>query len=1153
METQVELQMRHIYPGPAGVLQLPTLNRSRQDRENSTCPVRGARGLDSERREWHDILVFLECRLARVINRIELSMSNPVFKKVDPKVSFPKLEERILEFWRDIDLLRKSLARHADGPRFVFYEGPPTANSKPHIGNVLTRAYKDAIPRYRAMAKGENVPRMAGWDTHGLPVEITVEKSIGSSGKKDIEEFGIVRFNELCKESVFEYIDHWNKVTERMGFWLDTESPYVTCSRSYMESVWWILKSLWDRGLLFTDYKVTMHCPRCATSLADHEVSQGFKDGVDDPSVWIKFLVKNRPPELPVELPEPTYFVAWTTTPWTLPANTALAVDPAGEYVLVSHAGEHYLVASVLAEATFETDYEIVGVLKGKDLAGLTYRPLFRGMTDKGAPAEVPEEYPVISDEIVSMDEGTGIVHIAPAYGDLEVGRRHNLPTVFSVDLLGSTYPGYEGFGGQFFKVADPLIMKDLRSRGLVLREARVEHSYPFCWRCETPLLYYAKSSWYIKTTEVKDRMIELNEKIGWIPEHIKRGRFGNWLENNVDWAISRERYWGTPLPVWECDSCGERCCVGSVAELEEATGTDLSELDLHRPFVDGIEWKCRSCDGGTAKRVPYVIDAWFDSGAMPVCQWHYPFENEEEFKRSFPAHFISEAVDQTRGWFYSLHAIACLMFDEVAYRNVICLGHVLDESGIKMSKSKGNVVDPWGVFDAFGADALRWHFFAASPPGNPRRFAESYIEDTVRRFMLTIWNTYSFFVTYANLDGWTPDLEGPPNGKRLRRSRALQPIDRWILSYLHDLAGRVSSCMDAYDINGSCRAIEAFVEDLSNWYVRRNRRRFWKSESDEDKLAAYSVLYECLETLTRLIAPFIPFISEEMYQNLVRSVDPGAPESVHLTDYPRAETALIDEELLKDTNLLLRIVRLGRAARNESRLKARQPLSLAMICTRNQDEESSLRPFVKELTEELNIKEVDFTTSADEYVSIEVKLNHKTAGPKLKGLVKGVQRHLSGLNEEAAAELARRVRAGEEVRLEVDSAEVELTQEDLNVVTSSKEGYSVSEEAGYAVAVSTVLTPGLIQEGVARDLVRNIQEMRKTAGFDISDRIELKVIDPPDEIANVLDVFGDYISQETLSVSLSVADDPADGFVDSVRLSGMEVKVAISKAGDRK
>jgi isoleucyl-tRNA synthetase len=1088
-------------------------------------------------------------------------MPEPVFKKVDPRVSFPKLETEVLELWREIDVLRKSLARHSDGPRFVFYEGPPTANSKPHIGNVLTRAYKDAIPRYRSMAKGENVPRIAGWDTHGLPVEIMVERSIGSSGKKDIEEFGIAKFNELCKKSVFQYIDEWNRVTERMGFWLDTKAPYVTCSRSYMESVWWILKSLWDRGLLFTDYKVTMHCPRCSTSLADHEVSQGFKDDVDDPSVWIKFAVKSVPAAFPHELPDPTYLVAWTTTPWTLPANLALAVDPAGEYLLAETGGEHYVVASALADSTLGEGYDVVHRFKGTDLAGVTYVPLFKGMTERGVPAKTPDAYPVIADEIVSMDEGTGIVHIAPAYGDLEVGRRHALPTVFSVDLHGNTYEGYEGFGGKFFKQADPLIMADLRGRGLVLREARVKHAYPFCWRCETPLLYYAKNSWYIKTTAVKDRMIALNDKIGWIPEHIRKGRFGNWLENNVDWAISRERYWGTPLPVWECDSCGERRCVGSVAELEAATGRDLAELDLHRPFVDEISWKCTKCGSGTSRRVPYVIDVWFDSGAMPVCQWHYPFEHEDDFKRSFPADFISEAVDQTRGWFYSLHAIASLMFDEVAYKNVICLGHVLDEDGFKMSKSKGNVVDPWSVFDVHGADALRWHFYAASPPGNPRRFAASYIDETVRRFLLTLWNTYSFFVTYANIDGWKPGLKGVAADGRIRDGKALQPIDRWVLSYLHSLTAGVRSSMDAYDINGACRAIEGFVEDLSNWYVRRNRRRFWKSESDEDKLAAYSVLYECLETLARLLAPFVPFVSEAMYQNLVRSVTPDAPESVHLSDYPEAERELIDERLLRDMNLLLKVVRLGRAARNESRLKARQPLSVAVVCARESGEADSLRPFVKELTEELNVKAVDFADSAEDYLTTEIKLNHKIAGPKLKGLVKDVQKALAGIGGERASEIARGLRAGEKIVVAAGGADVELDPEDLSVSTSSAEGYAASEEGGYVVAVSTVLSEELVQEGMARDLVRNIQEMRKKAGYDIADRIRTRVMDPPDAIGRVLGAFGGYISQETLSESLSAAGVEYAGggptsaaggegseFTHSFRISDMEIKVAISR-----
>jgi len=1081
-----------------------------------------------------------------------MAMSRPTFKRVDPKVSFPELEKGVLEYWRKIDVLNKSLAQHAGGPRFVFYEGPPTANSKPHIGNVLTRAYKDAIPRYRAMAKSEHVPRIAGWDTHGLPVEIEVEKSIGSAGKQDIEAFGIAKFNELCKESVFKYIDEWNRVTERMGFWLDTDNPYITCSRSYVESVWWILKTLWDKGLLFTDYKVTMHCPRCATSLADHEVSLGFRDDVDDPSVWIKFEVRSVPEGFPEALPDPTYLIAWTTTPWTLPANVALAVDPAGEYVLAEQEGAHYIVASVLAEETLGEGFAVEARFKGADLVGIAYEPLFPGMTEKGRPADAGGGYRVIADEIVSMDEGTGIVHIAPAYGDLEVGRRHDLPTVFSVDLLGNTYEAYQGFGGKFFKKADPLIMKDLRARGLAYREERVKHSYPFCWRCETPLLYYAKTSWYIRTTAVKDRLIANNEKIRWIPEHIKQGRFGNWLENNVDWAISRERYWGTPLTVWECDSCGERECVGSVAELEAKMGRDLPDLDLHRPHVDELTWKCAKCGSGTARRVPYVIDVWFDSGAMPICQWHYPFENEEEFKKSFPADFISEAVDQTRGWFYSLHAIATLMFDDCAYKNVICLGHVLDEHGIKMSKSKGNVVDPWSVFDTLGADALRWHFFSASPPGNPRRFAMKYVEETVRRFMLTLWNTYSFFVTYANLDGWRPELEGQPGQKRPRTTAALQPIDRWILSYLHDLTERVRSRMDEYDINASCRAIETFVEDLSNWYVRRNRRRFWKSESDEDKLAAYSVLYECLETLARLVAPFIPFVSEEMYQNLVRSVDPDAPESVHLAPYPASDRSRVDEKLLKDMSLLLKIVRLGRAARNESRLKARQPLSRAVVCVREEGEIEALKPFVKELAEELNVKEVSFARSADEYLKREIKLNHKVAGPKLKGLVKSVQAALSRVGPDEAATLAAKVRSGEAIEVQADGRQVRLDPEDVSVASTSAEGYAAAEDGGYVAAVCTELTPELVREGMARDLVRNVQELRKKAGLEISDRIELSLVEPPAEIAQVLESFGDYIAQETLSISLTSRPGAKEGFRGSFRLGEWKIEVSIRKVTAR-
>ncbi|HEY1012360.1 MAG TPA: isoleucine--tRNA ligase, partial [Herpetosiphonaceae bacterium] len=830
-----------------------------------------------------------------------------VFREVDPKVSFPALEQEIAAWWEANGIVKKTLASGDRQRPYVFFEGPPTANGQPGIHHVESRSSKDIVVRFNRMRGQYVIGARGGWDTHGLPVEIEVEKKLGFSGKPDIEKFGIEAFNAACKQSVWEYIQEWEKLTDRIAFWLDLDDPYTTYDNKYIESLWWIFKQLHERNLLFRDYKVTMHCPRCGTSLSDHEVAQGYQEGTDDPSVWVRFRVAPGEHPLAAQLAGAA-FLAWTTTPWTLPANVALAVNPEAAYVLVEKDGERLVLAEALRDAVLGEGAQTLATFTGAELRDLRYERLYTGVVGAGQTVDWDQAYRVVADEFVSLEDGTGIVHIAPAYGDLEIGRKYGLPTLFSVDLAGKIMPEFAEFGwaGMFFKEADPQITRELKGRGLLFKSGRILHTYPFCWRCKTPLLFYAKQSWYIRTTALKDRLIANNQLINWVPEHIKNGRFGNWLENNIDWAISRERYWGTPLPIWVCEQCGHLDVVGSVAELAERTGEDLSGLDLHRPFVDKPSWDCNACAGGTMQRVPDVADCWFDSGAMPIAQWHYPFENKEIFETAGQADFISEAIDQTRGWFYTLHALSTLLFDRPAYKNVICLGHLLDGKGEKMSKSKGNIVNPWEIVGQFGADATRWYMFASAPPYNSRRFSAELVSESLRQFMLTLWNTYAFFVTYANLDGWTPEA-----GEAVE----LQPIDRWALARLNGLVRDMTADLEGYDIHAPAKHVEQFVDELSNWYVRRNRRRFWKAESDGDKRAAYHTLYTCLTTLTRLIAPFTPFMAEELYRNLEAAHNPAAPESVHLALWPAVDAALLNDELIRQTDQLMRVVSLGHAA----------------------------------------------------------------------------------------------------------------------------------------------------------------------------------------------------------------------------------------------
>lgn len=1057
-----------------------------------------------------------------------------MFKKVPSKVSFPEMEEGVLRFWKENNIFEKSLEIRRDAPRYVFNEGPPTANGPPGIHHVLARVFKDLFPRYKTM-RGYLVHRRAGWDTHGLPVELEIEKELGLASKREIEEYGIVEFNQKCKDSVFRYVREWEELTDRIGFWIDMDDPYITLKNEYIESVWWILKQLWDKDLIYQGYKVVPYCPRCGTSLSDHEVALGYEE-VEDPSIFVKFPLRDEPG---------TYFLVWTTTPWTLPGNVALAVHPRIEYVTIElereGEKERLILAKELLDEVLDGPYEVVRSVPGKELLGMHYRPLFTFL-----PVEKDYCY-VVPGDFVTTKDGTGMVHIAPAFGaeDLEVGQEYDLPVLHTVDLRGAFIDEVTPWRGLFVKDADPLIIEDLQGRGLMYKVRTHRHVYPFCWRCHTPLLYYAKATWYIETTRYRDELVNLNRQINWYPEHIRDGRFGNWLENNVDWALGRERYWGTPLPVWVCEDCGQQECIGSVDELKSKAQSskfktsDFEQLDLHRPYIDAVTYRCPDCDG-TMRRVPEVIDAWFDSGSMPVAQWHYPFANREAFAEQFPADFICEAVDQTRGWFYSLHAISTLLFNKPCYKNCVCLGLILDAEGEKMSKSRGNVVDPWTVINAHGADALRWYLYTATPPGNDRRFSVELVGDVLRTFMLTLWNVYSFFVTYANIDGWQPssrfvnsDVDESTNPE----STSLPALDRWILSELHLLVQQVTDALDSYDVTGAARPFRRFVEDLSNWYVRRSRRRFWKGEEDEDKAAAYATLYECLTTLARSLAPFMPFIAEEMYQNLVRSVDATAPESVHHCDYPQAREALVDEKLVEDTRLVMRLVSLGHGARNRAGIKLRQPLSQALFKVRSEGEVESLRRLSDQVLDELNVKELVFLEDAGQVVDYRIIALPHLLGKKYGALFPKIRAAVAELD---STELARRVQAGESIPLEVEGQTVNLLPEELEVRIEAKEGYAVAEEAGYPstvseaasghrlAAVSTTLDVGLIQEGLARELVRRIQIMRKEAGFRIEDRITTYYHAGP-ALREVLEVLSEYIKGETLSTELIEGELPAE------------------------
>ena len=1065
------------------------------------------------------------------------------FSDVSSRVSFPDMEQEVLRFWRDNDIFRRSMREREGGPVFTFFEGPPTANGAPGVHHVLARVFKDVIPRFKTM-QGYHVPRKGGWDTHGLPVELAVEAELNLSTKREIEAYGIAKFNEKCKESVFRYVQDWESLSERIAFWVDMDDPYVTYSNEYIESGWWIFNQLWDKSLIYQGYRVTPHCPRCVTSLSSHEVALGYKDDAEDPSVHVKFRIADseRARSLLGDGGSPAYLLAWTTTPWTLPGNTGLAVAVGARYVIAEGAWgqdgrtERLIIADALTDEALEGDYTIVGEVSGRELVGLTYEPLFD--------YAVPDGYrgTVVAADFVLLTEGTGIVHIAPAYGaeDLSVGRAEGLPVVHTVNTDGEML-SFDGvpWSGVFFKDADPAITADLDARGHLLRGGRLTHTYPFCWRCDAPLLYYAKESWYIRTTALKDRLISANREVGWVPEHIGEGRFGEWLQNNVDWALSRERYWGTPIPLWLCEGCGDATAIGSTAQLaEQASLTGYSGgMDLHRPFIDDVTFACAEC-GGTKRRIPEVMDAWYDSGAMPIAQWHYPFENVDVFEQQQMADYICEGVDQTRGWFYTLHALAVLLFDRPAYRNVLSLGHILDEAGEKMSKSRGNVVEPWEILDSRGADALRWYMYTASTPGNARRFSANLVGDTVRRFLLPLWNTYSFFVTYANVDGFDPVSTPAPAAS----TRPL--LDRWLLSRLQGLIGAVTNAMERYEVMEATHAIETFVDELSTWYVRRNRRRFWKSDNDSDKAAAYHTLYEALTTLSRLLAPFTPFVAEHMHRNLVASLTGDEPESVHLAAWPAVDDALRDEETEADVRLAMRLSSLGRAVRARAQIKVRQPLQEMLVLLPGRADRESLGRIQDQLLEELNVKGVRPVDDESIFLSVRVRPNLQNLGRRLGADLPRLTGHLDGVSDAERNTIAARVRDGQTQEV----AGFSLAHDDLLVDSSDREGFISGAEGIYTVALNTEITPSLEREGVARELVRHLQELRRTAGLDVSDRITAYIAGDGDGVAGALTEFGEYVRQETLSVDI-VTTVPGFGVpTNTVTLDETAVTIGVEK-----
>ena len=1037
-----------------------------------------------------------------------------MYKKVSTDLKFVERETEVLRHWKEDKIFEKSLKFREGCESFTFYDGPPTANGKPHIGHILTRSMKDIIPRYKTM-KGYNVLRKAGWDTHGLPVELEVEKLLGINGKPEIEKYGVEPFIHKCKESVWKYKKEWEDISDRVGFWADMEDPYVTYHNTYIESEWWALKQIWEKDLLYKGYKIVPYCPRCGTSLSSHEVAQGYKD-VKEPSIYVKFEVRG---------PKDTYILAWTTTPWTLPSNVALTVNPNEDYIWANCGGETYILAEALAQTVLKGEFEVLKKQRGRELSGMEYVPLF----DFAKPEK--KAYYVVCDNFVTLTDGTGVVHTAPAFGedDAKVGRANDLPFVQLVNEQGEFVESVAPWKGVFVKDADPSIIKDLSSRGLVYKVADYEHSYPFCWRCDTPLLYYARDTWFIKMTAVREKLLENNNTINWLPDNIKEGRMGNFLENVVDWGLSRSRYWGTPLPIWEC-SCGHRHLVGSIAELKEM-GEDVPEdIELHKPFIDNVFLKCEKC-GGRMKRVSEVIDCWFDSGAMPFAQWHYPFENKEKFEQNYPADFISEAIDQTRGWFYTLIAISTLLFDRPSFKNCIVLGLVNDKDGQKMSKHKGNVVSPRTVLDKQGADAVRWYFYIGSAPWLPSRFSEDAVSESQRKFMGTLWNTYAFYVLYANIDKFNP------TDYKLEQDK-LSVMDKWVLSRLYTLIGAVDKNLENYRITESARAIQEFVDDLSNWYVRRCRERFWQKEMNQDKINAYMTLHTVLVELVKTAAPFVPFISEEIYLNLVRTVDKKAPESVHLCDFPKVVESFIAPDLEKYMDRVLKLVVLGRACRNTANIKNRQPIGRMYI-----KDTLVLPDMYRDLiADELNIKEIVFTEDARHFTVYKFKPQLRTLGPRYGKLVPQIGRLLAEVDGNDVME---RFGKGLKVNFEIDGTAVELAESDVLIETAQREGFVSESDRDMTVVLDTNLTPELIEEGFVREIISKIQTMRKEAGFEVQDHISV-YYGENENISGIMERNGSLISDEVLALELRPGK--GEGYGKEWNINGENVFLTVAR-----
>ena len=1040
-----------------------------------------------------------------------------MYKKVPTTLNFVEREKETLKFWKDNQIFEKSVQLRQGAPAYTFFDGPPTANGKPHIGHVLTRAMKDIIPRYKTM-RGYDVLRKAGWDTHGLPVELEVEKELGLDGKEQIEQYGVIPFIQKCKESVWKYKGEWEVMSDRMGFWADMDNPYITYDNDYIESEWWALKAIYEKGLLYKGHKIVPYCPRCGTALSSHEVAQGYKE-VKETSATVRFKVPDE---------ENTYFLAWTTTPWTLPSNVSLCVNPDVTYAYVRVDGkETFIMAKDLIEAVLEGhDTEIIKEVLGKELEYKHYEPLFE-CTRKAAGGK--DAFYVMVDDYVTTTDGTGIVHNAPAFGedDYRVCKKYDLPFVQMVNSKGEMCGGTP-WDGVFVKKADPMVLKDLDERGLLFAAPRFEHSYPFCWRCDTPLIYYARSSWFIAMTKVKDRLIDYNRRINWIPETIKEGRMGNFLENVIDWGISRERYWGTPLPVWVCDKCGKIHVVGSRKELSELTGCD-ENVELHKPYVDPLTWKCEC--GGTMRREPVVIDCWFDSGSMPFAQWHYPFENKDKFERRYPANFISEAIDQTRGWFYTLSAIAACLFDSPAFLNCIVLGHVQDKEGRKMSKHIGNVVDPWVLLDNQGADAVRWYFYTSSMPWLPNRFSAEAVSESQRKYMGTFWNTYAFYILYADIDNFDPTRH-----KLVREN--LTPMDRWILSRLNTLMGRVEAYLDDLKMTEAGREMQDFMDDLSNWYVRRCRERYWGKDMTADKEAAYMTLYTVLRTMALISAPFTPFMSETMYQNMVRTVDKSAPESIHLCDWPKKDESFIDPELEANMAAVLDIVVLGRSARNAANIKNRQPVASMYV-------QGKALPdmYVSIIADELNVKEVKFVDDASSFISYRVKPQLKTLGPRYGKLLPKINQYLAGEGIGNAVVAAHN--RGELYRFDIDGTEISLSAEDVLVSTEENAGFVTVTEHDLSVVLDTNLTPELIEEGFVREIVSKVQTMRKEAGFEVTDHIVLSH-HGNSLIEGIFARHGAEIAADTLADSIKLG---SAGYVKDWEINGESVTLGVEKA----